>query len=357
MKILIDIGHPAHVHLFRPFAEEMLKDSKNEILFTCRQKEYEIELLKSANFNYISFGKHYKKKIWKMWGLVKFDIKMFLTSLRFKPDIYLSAGSMYAAQIAWLLRKPHIAMEDTGNMEQIKFYLPFTSIIFSPYKLKQELGPKQIMYNSFHELAYLSSKFFTPNESIYDFLKISKNEKFAILRFVSWDATHDVGQGGFTSEEKDEIVEYLSLNYKLFISSEGKVPSKFEKYLIKIPPERIHDAMAFSHFVVSEGATMAAEAGVLGTPAIYVNSLRAANNENLEEHQLVFNYRSGKGVLQEIKEIENISNREVELNRRMHNFLEDKIDLTSLLVYFINNYPQSKDVFQRKLDFQFEFKL
>ena len=25
MKILIDIGHPGHVHLFRPFAQEMIK--------------------------------------------------------------------------------------------------------------------------------------------------------------------------------------------------------------------------------------------------------------------------------------------------------------------------------------------
>lgn len=357
MKILIDIGHPGHVHLFRPFAKEILRDARNEILFTCRQKEYEIELLKSANFNYISFGKHYKKKLWKMWGLVKFDIKMFFTSLKFKPDVYLSAGSMYAAQVAWLLRKPHIAMEDTGNMEQIKFYLPFTNTVLSPYKLNQNLGPKQIKYNAFHELAYLSSKYFKPDEKIYDFLKISKNEKFAILRFVSWNATHDFGQGGFTSDEKDEIVEYLSQGYTLFISSEGIVPSKFEKYLIQIPPEKIHDAMAFAHLVVSEGATMAAEAGVLGTPAIYVNSLRAANNENLEAHNLVFNFRSGKGVLNKIKELENISNRDIEFKKRLNNFLADKIDLTTLLVWLIINYPNSTDILQQTKNYQFEFKL
>ena len=61
MKILIDIGHPGHVHLFRPMAQE-LSAKGHDILFTCRQKEFEIELLKAAGFKYISFGKHFKTK-------------------------------------------------------------------------------------------------------------------------------------------------------------------------------------------------------------------------------------------------------------------------------------------------------
>ena len=62
MRILIDIGHPAHVHLFKNFAREMINKG-NEVFFTCRDKEFEIELLKDSDFNYISFGKKYKNKI------------------------------------------------------------------------------------------------------------------------------------------------------------------------------------------------------------------------------------------------------------------------------------------------------
>jgi uncharacterized protein len=57
MKLLIDIGHPAHVHLFRYFAKEMLQRN-HKILFTCRDKEFEIDLLKKFNFDYINFGKN-----------------------------------------------------------------------------------------------------------------------------------------------------------------------------------------------------------------------------------------------------------------------------------------------------------
>jgi uncharacterized protein len=59
MNILIDIGHPAHVHLFKNFAKQMIEKG-NKVLFTCRDKEFEIKLLESNGFDYISFGKKYK---------------------------------------------------------------------------------------------------------------------------------------------------------------------------------------------------------------------------------------------------------------------------------------------------------
>ena len=356
MKILIDIGHPGQVHLFKNFAWK-IQNKGHEILFTCRQKEFEIELLESAGFNYIVLGKHYKSKSGKIWGLLKFNFKLLLTALKFKPDLFLSAGSIYAAQVSFLVRKPHILMEDTGNIEQIRLYLPFTEVVFSPNELLRSLGKKQIRYRSFHELAYLSPKYFTPERDIYKFLKLQEKEKFAILRFVSWNATHDSGQGGFSTIEKDEIVRYLSSHYKLFISSEAKVPNKYKKYLFRISPDKIHHAMSFANILVSEGATMAAESGVLGTPAIYVNSLKACNNEDLEKYGLVFNFRSGNGVLDKIKELEKINNRVLEFQKRRKNFLKEKIDITSLLIWFIENYPKSEDILRETPDYQNKFEL
>ena len=46
MRILIDIGHPAHVHIFKNFAHEMEKRG-HELLFTCRDKEFEIAPLEA----------------------------------------------------------------------------------------------------------------------------------------------------------------------------------------------------------------------------------------------------------------------------------------------------------------------
>jgi len=353
MRILIDIGHPGHVHLFRPFAQEMEKKG-HHILFTCRQKEFEIELLEAAEFKYISFGRHYKTTLGKIFGLFKFNIQMFFNAIKFKPDVLLSHGSIYAAHVSFLLKKPHVSMEDSGNMEQIRLYLPFTKVVLTPFELPENLGEKQIRYHSYHELAYLNPKYFIPNNKILRILGVSKNEKYAILRLVSWDATHDIGQGGLTVNQKEEIVGFLSSKMKLFITSEGNVPDYFKQYLIKIEPAQIHNVLSFADLVVSEGATMASEAGVLGTPTIYVNSLARCYNEDQEKYGTVFNFRDGTNVFEKVKELANGSLKQKENHKRI---LKDKINLTSFLVWFIENYPKSKLIMKKNPEYENRFKI
>ena len=52
LKILIDIGHPAHVHIFRNLAKELEKDG-HTVLFTCREKECTLDLLKAYRLTVI----------------------------------------------------------------------------------------------------------------------------------------------------------------------------------------------------------------------------------------------------------------------------------------------------------------
>jgi uncharacterized protein len=49
MKVLIDIGHPAHVHLFKNFTN-IFQSKGHTVLFTVRSSECETELLKAYNF-------------------------------------------------------------------------------------------------------------------------------------------------------------------------------------------------------------------------------------------------------------------------------------------------------------------
>ncbi len=355
MKILIDIGHPGHVHLFRPFANQMMEKG-HQILFTCREKEFEIELLKSAGFEYKSFGKKFSSLAGKLFGLVKFDIQEFLQGLKFKPDILLSHGSMYAAHAAYLLRKPHISLEDSGNWEQIKLYLPFSKAVLTPSVLFEDLGEKQIRYKGYHELAYLHPSLYTPSKNIYSFLGISPDEKYAVIRFVSWNATHDRGQGGLSYDEKKELITLLNAKMRVFISSEQELPEEFASYKIKIPPEKMHDSLAFADIFIGEGATMASEAGVLGTPSIYINSLCRAYNEDQEKYGLVFNFQNGKGVIEKIDEILSNPDYKKEWQKRRKKLLADKINVTSFLVWFIENYPKSSQIMKENPDYQYRFK-
>jgi predicted glycosyltransferase len=355
MKILIDIGHPGHVHLFRPFAKEMIKRG-HQCLFTCRKKEFEIELLEKEQFSYISFGSKYKSTIGKIFGMLKFDFKMLRVAIHFKPDIFLSAGSMYAAQVSFLLRKPHITFEDTGNMEQIRLYLPFTDAVLTSDVFHKKLGAKQIIYSGYHELAYLHPKVFTPNSMIKEELRFLDKEKAVLLRFVSWNASHDRGQGGFSLKDKLDLVQRLEKKYKVFISSESELPSELEKYRLKTKPERIHDVMSVVDLFIGEGATMASECAVLGTPAIYVNTMEAGSIDDQEKHGLLYHFRNYYGIVDKAKEIlENPKASEIYSSRRDF-MLSQKINVTSFLIWFVSNWPNSYSKIKDSPNFQYNFK-
>jgi predicted glycosyltransferase len=341
MRILIDIGHPGHVHLFKHFAREM-QNKGHEIFFTCREKEFEVHLLETYGFKYRSFGKKYKSKPGKLWGMVEFDVKEFLSGLKFKPDILLSHGSIYAAHAAFLLRKPHIALEDTGNIEQVKLYEPFTKHILTSDFFPINYGEKQIRYPGYHELAYLHPNRYKPAANSTDMDILKKNGKNVLLRFVAWNATHDFKHNGLSVAEKIQLVQFLEdKNYNVLISSEMGVPNELKKYTLKMAPDKIHHVLNTVDLFIGEGTTMAMEAGILGTPSIYINPLQYSNTDNLAEYGLVFNYSSFAGIKEKIHEIENLKNIKSDFDKRRKQMLKDKIDVTSFLVWFIENYPQS----------------
>ncbi len=355
MKILIDIGHPAHVHLFRHFAQEMTKKG-HKFLFTTREKEVAVHLLKHFGFDFVSFGKPYKSLPGKLFGLVKFNLKLLKVSMRFKPDLFISAGSFYASHISFLMHKPHITFEDTGNMEQVKLYLPFSEVILVPKAFHKDLGPKQIRYSGYHELAYLHPNQFKPNSDILKQLCVEKDETYIVIRFVSWNASHDAGQVGFSLERKIELVQKISKYGKVFISSEGDLPAELEQFRVGISPEYIHDAMAFASLYIGEGATMASECAALGTPAIYVNSITAGTLEEQENYGLLYGFRSSDGVIEKALEILKNPEEKKKWKSRQKKMLSEKIDVTAFMVWFVENYPESKDIMKKDPDYQDRFK-
>lgn len=355
MRILIDIGHPGHVHLFKNFAKAM-QAKGHEFLFTCRQKEFEIELLKAEGFNFKSFGNKFNTTIGKVFGLLKFGFLEFVSGLKFKPDVMMSHGSPYAAQASFFLRKPHISLEDTGNMEQVKLYLPFTDCVLTSNAFHKELGEKQVRYAGYHELAYLHPNNFEPNVEVFKHLKIDPSEKFTLLRFVSWNASHDINQSGLSLLEKRKIIKLLEQTHKVFISAEGELPKEFEKYRIQIPPEEMHNVLAFADLFIGEGATMASECAVLGTPAVYINSITAGTINEQVDYGLVFNYTDGSHVLDKIKELLRDENRKSTFQHRRKQLLEYKIDVTAFMVWFVENYPESKKVMTDNQEYQYNFK-
>ena len=359
MRILIDIGHPAHVHYFRNFISNLQK--KNHVFFvSARERSIIHYLLKHFNIPFYNRGKGKNGLIGKLLYMLLADMKLFKQSIIFKPDIFISFASPYAAQVSWFLRKPHIVLDDTEHAKfGHLFYKPFSKVFLNPQSFKKDFGKRQIRFNSFTELFYLHPNNYTPNADVLQLLNLKNDEKFVLLRFVSWEANHDIGHSGLDLTTKKNLVTlFEEKGYKIFISAEAENKDPFfEKYLIKIPPERIHDVLNYCDLFVAESGTMASEAAILGTPVIYVNSLPLMGYlEEEKEYGLLYHFPSSVGVINKVNEILSTPNFKQTYQSSCQRILSNKIDPTAFLSWFVENYPKSVEIMKDDPDYQFRFK-
>jgi predicted glycosyltransferase len=359
MRIFIDIGHPAHVHYFKNFIKIM--ELKGHTFFvSARNRTIIFSLLKKYDISYYNRGKGKDGIIGKIFYIFAADFKLFINAIKFKPHIFISFASPYAAQTAWILRKPHIVLDDTEHARFGHFlYRPFSKIFLNPSCFQKDFGKKQIHFNSYTELFYLHPNHFTNNPDILKLLDLSKNEKFALLRFVSWKASHDIGHTGLDLSTKRKLVNKLVENgYKVFISSEENNKDPFlNKYMIRISPDLIHHVMVHAALLVTEGATMASECAMLGTPAIYVNSLDAGTlREQEDKYQLIHGFRSSNGVLEKVTEIINSHDVKETYQLRRKKMLSEKTDITAFFVWFVENFPGSVKVIKENPYYQYRFR-
>lgn len=354
MKILIDIGHPANVHYFRNFAKIML-ERKHEVFFTTHQKEFELELLKAYGFNYYFIDKHRKGLLNKIYGVAIKTIKLLIYSSKIKPDVFVSSGSFAAAYTSFVLRKAHITLEDTGNLEQIRPIKPFTKVFITPDVFHLQLGKKHIRVKSYFEVASIHPNYFKPNKSVLNLLGIDESQPYCLIRFVGWNATHDINQEGISYQIKKDLINLLDKKMRIFISSEKNLPPEFESYKIKIPPQRMHDALYFASLYIGEGATMASEAGLLGTPSIYVNSQSVCYNLDQEKYGTVINIKDNSELIKKVEELLDVKDLKNAWKQKSLQLLKEKIDFTAFLVWFVENYPQSFNTMKKNPNYQDRF--
>ncbi len=356
MRIYIDIGHPAHVHYFKNFIR-LMSERGHEFCVSARDKEVVFKLLDSLNIKYFPRGRGGKGVIGKIMYLFKGDTIVYSTAKNFKPDLFLSFASPYGAHAAFLMGKPHIALDDTEAATFGRFfYKPFTETIINPASYKISFRRKQIRINSFMELCSLHPLYFNPDEKVLNEINVAGSERFALLRFVSWNANHDLGQSGFSMKDKLSLIKELEGRIRLFISSETELPAIFEKYRLNVSPEKIHDVMAFATLFVGEGATMASECAMLGVPSIYVNSITAGTLEEQEQYGLLSGFRNSEGVLEKAIELLDLPDLSATFAIRRQKMLNEKIDPTAFLVWFIENYPESREIMLKNPSFQDRFK-
>jgi len=329
-----------------------MKDRGHEVIVIARDKEVTIDLLDYHKIEYVNRGKGGKSILGKLIDIPIAEYHILKKSLKFKPDIFVSFGSMYMGHVAFLLRKPHIAFDDTEhNKINHLMYVPFANNVLTPFSFNKNMGKNHSKFDALMEFGSVHPNYFKPDPSIYDYLQIKKGTKFIILRFISWEAIHDAGEKGLTMEVKRRAIQELSKYAKVFISSEKKLPEEFKPYQILIPPEKMHDALYHAELFFGESGTMAVEAALLGTPSVRVSTLaKTLGNfkELRDNYSLVYYYDKSTDGLDKALSIIKSPNSKEDWSKKAKHFFEDKIDLNAFMIWFFEKYPESSVILKEQ---------
>ena len=276
MRYIFELNHPKHYYQFKYIMQSLMGLGHN-ILVLARDKDVLLNVLKEEGVEYTLFGKHSKKMSAKIIGTFGI-IKNYLSIVhRYHPDVIVSKGSWYGTFTAWLTHKKSVIFPDSEVVKLTnKYVVPLCTHVVTPQSFKLDYGKKHGRVAGIFEDCYLSPQVYKPNPSIVG--EYGLQQPYAVLRFVGWFANHDVGNKGFNSLEKQTLVEKISKHMTVYISSEKELPTELQKYRLPTPASSIHDVLSYADLYVGDSQTMAAEAALLGTPAIRCNSFVGPND-------------------------------------------------------------------------------
>ena len=353
MKILVEVGHPAHVHFFRhPIS--MWKERGHRVLVVSRRKDITEDLLRAFGIEAMSISRSGKGTVGLFVEMIVRDYRLWRLARQFRPDILTSIGGTWISQISKIVRKPAVVFYDTENaVISNAITYPLVAALCTPkcYDQRTKLGRKHLRYPGYHELSYLHPNRFNPDPDMLSVYGVSPSRTFFVVRFVSWEAGHDLRETGLGFKKRKQIITLLTKYGEVFVTTEASLPHELAKKVSVIHSEHIHHLMAFSTMVVGESATMASEAAMLGVPAFYIaDTTRGYIAEQQRRYGLVYHFRNSEidNALGKIEELLAYQNLRDTWKKKRQNMLEDMIDVSEFVVEMIDQFPTSFHHFRNR---------
>lgn len=286
MRILFDLLHPAHFHLYKHVICR-LRQEGHEVEIIARQKDCLGNLLEASGLPHHLIPR--KKQSLFVLGMESIRACRMAIKMSRKKRFDFMAGISISTNPAARLTGSVAVMFEDDDAKVVpvfaKLGYPLAHYVVTPRCLEFEKhGKKHLTYPGYHELAYLHPNQFTPDPAIRRQLGVEEGQRYFLVRLVSLTAHHDIGARGLSTQQARQIVEKLSARGRVFISAETTVEPDLKQYLLPTPVDRIFDVLAGADLVVGDSQTMTAESAVLGTPCLRCNSFvgRISYLEELE---------------------------------------------------------------------------
>lgn len=274
MRILFDLCHPAHYHLFK-HAIIALRDAGDTVEIVAHEKDCLPGLLDGAGWPYRLVRR-------KHAGLCSLGLEALrtcglITGMALRQRFDLMVGTSLAVGPAARLTgaRSVVFCEDDAAVVPLfakPAYLTAHYIVTPRTLAKERHGRKHLTYPGYHELAYLHPDRFTADAGVLDALGVGRGERYFVVRLVAMRAHHDIGQKGLTPDQARALIKRLTPHGRVFLSAEGPVPEDLRPLLLPTRVDQVLDVIAQAQMLVGDSQSMAMEAATLGTPCLRCNT-------------------------------------------------------------------------------------
>jgi predicted glycosyltransferase len=364
MKLLFYFGHPAQYFFLRETIKR-LKKANHDVILLIKTKDVLEDILIKDQLDYINIlpAERGLSKLSILFSLVKRLVKIFSIIIKNRPNLLIGTDASIAI-LGKLMRINRISItEDDYNVIKTlaDITYPFTQTILCPSVC--DVGnhkKKKIGYQGYMKLGYLHPNVFTPHASVK--FKYNLGEKYILIRLARLTAHHDFGIKGISEAILRKLISSAEKSgFKVYISSESNLVEEFNKYRLNINPSDMHSVLANASMLICDSQSMSVEAAMLGVPSIRVSDFvgKISVLEELEHnYDLTFGIKPSDEVslYKKINELLDTPDVKEVFQERRSRMLNDKIDVTAFLTWFLQNYPASKKLIKENPDYQYNFK-
>ncbi|WP_434049446.1 DUF354 domain-containing protein [Marinobacter salarius] len=282
MRVLVDIGHAAHVHLFRNLIKR-LENSGHHVTVVSRNKPYVLALLSHYQIDNDCLSDPGKGLLGLFFEWLRRTRLIIKLHRRTGFDVAIGTSVSISYLTLFFGVKSINVQEDDDSVIPLHVALayPFSSLIMNPKCLQYRFFKnKRYIHGSLHEMAYLAPEDFQRETAVVQKYGLEPYN-YILIRKVSLSAHHDIGAQG------------LSNNHVSFVNDVyPSVPTVSSDELKKseVGFQDMHQVLAHARLVVTDSQTMTAEAACLGVPVIRVNSFvgKLSYLDELEELGLAY---------------------------------------------------------------------
>ena len=282
MRILFDILHPAHLNFYKKTIQYL--QAEHDVTVLVRHRGDLVDFAKKElNVPIKVVGRHYGSRIGKLFGLFHRIAYLIWEGWKNPYDVATSHGGFYVSIACWIMRKRSVVFYDNAEYKLLFFLCRKFSSKFMIPQLLGITGKNIGTFNGYKELAYLNR--FEPTQEILEKYGVQK-KKYVFIRqiaHISLDYWSDD-----SSQNMKGILDYLYQNKFSVIASveEGATQilefREFDNiYILPESTSEMHTLLYYAKCVISSGDTVAREAALLGTPAIYIGGRDMKINSEL----------------------------------------------------------------------------